>query len=146
MGFCFGPSPCDSATAQQQAGRFAGSDLHHFGTHFGTSASSKQLGLCATLKLWRHPCAALCWGTLPERCRPKTAAAIADEYTAHGGQLGLRSCTSCLTCSVGLGKTVQRHSGNPLPLQLMCRSCFPACLQAQGPLPFNSCNVGQLPD
>ena len=106
MGSCFGPSPCDSATAQQQAGRFAGSDLHQYGMHLGMSASGKQGCLayvCVTLKLWRDSCAAPWRGVLPERCWSNPAAAVADECTAHGKQLGqlLKLCM-CLTSSLDL--------------------------------------------
>lgn len=53
MGFCSAPSPFDSATAQQQAGRFARADLNPFCTHPGMIASGRQ-GCLAYVLPWSH--------------------------------------------------------------------------------------------
>ena len=53
MGFCSAPFPCDSATAQQQAGRFAKPDLNTSCTHPGMSTSGRQ-GCLAYLLPWSY--------------------------------------------------------------------------------------------
>ena len=53
MGFCSAPFPCDSATAQQQAGRFAKPDMNNSCTHPGMSTSGRQ-GCLAYLLPWSY--------------------------------------------------------------------------------------------